>query len=182
MLATFCKLLYHPNRNIDVYYAGAPEKSKIDAYIRVRGSQKELEGWGDVTPIEITCAYYNNAHLVREELGLTGASFGPKSIGKINGIVSSKCVGRDMDEDIIEFIPVLKEVINSKMSSNKYPDETILLCAIFPEKPFSFRNWVVVMRQIYASIQVKYKTVILDTFNCQHFWMNKSNCPTMVMH
>lgn len=153
-LACYGKILYHPDRRIKVSYRGN-ESDGIDAEIIVEGNQKLIEGWDDETPIEIVSVQYPKFHLVLKELGETGSS-----VGSLSGF----------DDDIVKFIPEAIESLKKKYR-NAYPSNTIILCAIFPEKPFGRDYWNRLLDGISEKLtgSVKYKTVILDTFTCQHF-------------
>lgn len=175
-LACLWKILYHPDRRIKVLYRGTEPDAVTDAELIVEGAQKVLEGWDDVTPIEITSVQYSESHLVRKELGLTGSSYGPGSLSKGKGQNRvSQMVARDYNDDIVKFIPVAIASLKKKYQK-VYPENSIILCAIFPEKSFGRAYWNMLLDEISERLSgsVKYKTVILDTFTCQHFVINVS--------
>lgn len=157
-LACYGKILYHPDRRIKILYRGNEPDGIPDAEIKVEGKQQFIENWDNVTPIEITTVQFPESHQVRKDLGLTGSS-----VGQV----------KNLNDDIIKFIP---EAINSlkKKYQNAYPKNTIIVCAIFPEKSFGITSWKILLDKIYENLSgsVKYKTVILDTFTCQHFVIN----------
>ncbi len=154
-LACFGKILYHPDRRVKVIYRG-PD-GVPDGEIIVEGRQKDIEGWDDVTPIEITSVQYTNYHLHRKDLGTTGTSVGP---------------AEDIDADIKRFIPEAITSLKKKYQHQPaYPQNTIIVCAIFPEKPLSRSYWNLLLDDISEQLTdlINYKTAILDTFSCQHF-------------
>ena len=158
-LACFGKILYHPDRRIKVLYRG-PD-GVPDGEIIVEGRQKSIEEWEDVTPVEITSVQYTESHLVRKELGTMGSFVGS---------------ARDVDDDIKRFIPEAIECLRKKYDHQPpYPQNSIIVCAIFPEKSFGRLYWNMLLDGISEQLaDVKYKTVILDTFTCQHFVMRAS--------
>ena len=159
-LACFGKLLYHPDRRVSVLYRG-PE-GVPDGEIIVEGRQKLIEEWDDVTPVEITSVQYPAAHSVRRELGTTGSYVGP---------------ARDIDADIKAFIPEAIGSLKKKYQHQPpYPPNSIIVCAIFPEKSFGRTYWNSLLDGISDQLSdvIKYKTVILDTFTCQHFVIGPS--------
>lgn len=177
-LATLGKILYHPNRLIQIEYYGPESLVGYDASIRVVGSQKSLEGWDDETPVEITSAYYKNSYLVREEMGTKGISFGPNGISRnANGDVESKCVARNSGDDFKEFIPELILSLDKKYSRvNPYPDNCLLVCALFAEREPWALQWSELLGEVNHKLKgrIKYKTMLIDTFGCRCFGLGKS--------
>jgi hypothetical protein len=173
-LATLGKILYHPNRLVEIDYHGP--NGKPDAIIRISGSQNEIEGWNDQTPVEITAVYYKNSYLVREELARDGVSFGPTKIKRLkDGTVSSTCVGRDAGEDHRLFVPLVVDALRKKYEK-VYPDNTIVLCVLFAEREPWTQEWRDIVDTVCKELRgrIRYQTHIVDTFACRHFSIRKN--------
>ncbi len=177
-IAAFLKYFEIPGRNIKCKYYGSGHK--YDAKIRVY-ERDGNSGWTETEYfLEVTMAVSKKENLVREELAMSGFSFGDKDIecfgSRHKG--TRKIVSRPVAEDkyvhpvksarSIRLSTLVRERLTDKARRQKnYPMPRILLVQCDPG-PISLNEWATVCDDVHETID---RSVFALTFivNC---WQN----------
>ncbi len=162
-LATLGKILYHPHREIAVEYYGPHGGKGYDASFRFNGSQCAIDFFDEYTPIEITTAYSKTAHEERRDL--------VKRMRGEETEISMKVT--DWDSDFIEISERTYEAIQNKYLKT-YPPNTWLLVSVFFFRGLGSYNQLRLEKYLREKLsEIKYRTIILDTFHCTHFTITR---------
>ncbi|MBK7394187.1 MAG: hypothetical protein IPI64_12965 [Chloracidobacterium sp.] len=154
-IAAFLKHFEIPGRSVKCKYYGG--NHNYDAKIRIDGSFVE-QGYFEANYfLEVTTAISKNEHLAREELALTGFTFGDGDIrsegSKQKGTykVLSHAAAENHDAPVTKASKLITECLVKK-AKKQYPNPCILLVQVEPERPPTIHEWSTIVKSIRDSV------------------------------
>ncbi len=168
-IAAFLKHFEIPGRTVKCKYYGG--NHIYDAKIRILLSWARKEPLEANYFLEVTTAISKNEHLAREELALTGFTFGDVNIksegSKRKGTykIVLQATGEDFDAPVTKISELIKKCLDKK-SKKQYPPPCILLIQAEPDRLPTIHEWSTIVSNISGSVDRKAfaATFIVDAF------------------
>jgi hypothetical protein len=150
-LAAFLKHLEIPGRKIRCRYVGGTDN--YDARIRITGVEVERGFLAPSYFVEITGAAFPKDYLRREALTRNGHVFGGPRIRRVGsrargtaGVVS-EAAAVDGEAAVREMVRWTESAIARKAEKD-YPEPTILLVDVLPDRPLRHSEWCSVTEEV----------------------------------